>query len=192
MIDTQEMRREVPPTVLALVAIAGQDVATAEMDSLTRQAIECKQADDSRDLNLEINGSDPIVVGLFQFGTQFAHFAPGFKGIGAELVVFEMNDLSQLAAKQCKSPANIDDMDGHVEAIEDQNAARQGAGGGGRGGRLGNRTPVPRAMHPGRVRFGCLKALHDQPPMLCQSFHCSRFFRACQLRPKRFVGGNFL
>ena len=150
-----------------------------------------EQADDARNLDLEIDGADPIVFGLFDFGTQFAHLAPRIERIGGELAVFEMNHFGQFAAKQGKSAAHVDDVDGHVEPIEHQDAARQSAAGGGEGGGGATDAPASRAMHPGSVRIGFLKALHVQPPMLCQSSHCSRFSGSIPTRAtEKFIGGE--
>jgi hypothetical protein len=74
-------------------------------------------------LYLEIDGANPIVVRLFLFGAQFAHFTPRIERIDGEFAFFEMDDFGQFAAKEPKSPAYIDYVNGHVEPIEHQNAA---------------------------------------------------------------------
>jgi hypothetical protein len=79
-------------------------------------------------------------------------------------------------------------VDGHVEPIEHQDATGQGADGGGRGGVLDNNAPASRAMHPRRVRIGCLKPLHVPPPELCQSPYCSRFFWRIPARTAKIQG----
>ena len=138
------MGRKMPPAVLAFVPIAGQDVATAQMDPLFGQSIEPKQADHAGNLDFEVDRPNPIVFGLFRFGTQFAHLSPRIERIGGEFAVFEMNNLGQFAAKKRKCPTNVDDMDRHVEPVEHQDAARQGAAGGGGEGGEANGQRVPR------------------------------------------------
>jgi hypothetical protein len=171
------MCREMPAAVLAFVAVAGQDVAAAQVDPLPREPIKAKQPDDARDLDFEVDRPNPIVFGFFQFGTQFAHFSPRIERVGGEFAVFKVNDLGQFAAKQGKRPPHVHHMDGHVEPVEHQDAARQCAAGGVRQRRRVSNAPTPRDMPSGTAHIGCLKALHVPPPMLCPSLYCSRFSR---------------
>jgi hypothetical protein len=186
MIDAQQMRRKMSAAVLAHMPIAGQNIAAAQVNTLFGQAIEREQTNDARHLYFEIDGTNPIVVGMFRFGTQFAHFSPRVERIGGELAVFEVNNLGQFAAKQGKSTPHIHDVDRHEKPVEHEHAARQCTDGGWRGGWRGNNTPASRAMHPGTVRIGCRQALHVQPPMLCQSLYCSLFSDPCQRRGNIF------
>jgi hypothetical protein len=190
MIDAQQMGWKTPTTVLAFMAVARQHVATAKMNFLLRQPIEREQANDAGDLNLEVYCFDPIVFGSFDFGTQFAHFAPRDEGIRGEPALLHRNHLGQLAAEQPKGPPYVHHVDRHVEPIEHQNAAREcAAGGGGGGGSVrGNNAPASRVMHPRGVNVGCMKALHVPPPELCQSRHCSQFSGRIPARTMKFRG----
>jgi len=182
MVDTQKMRGKSPTAVLAFVAVARQDVAAAEMHFLPGEAIKCKQANHTRHLDLEVDGFDPIVFGLFDFGTQFAYVAPGIEGVVGELALLHSDDFGQFAAKESERPPHVHDMDGHVEPVENQHAARESAAGGERrGGVFDNSAPASRVMHPGTMRrIGCMKALHLPPPELCQRLIVADFFAAHQ------------
>jgi hypothetical protein len=111
-----------PAAILAHVAVACQHVATIQVDPLFWQPIEPEQTNDSRDLNLEVDRANPIVVGFLEFGAQFAHLAPGLKRISSELPFFKMNNLGQLATEQAKSPPHVHHVNGHIQPIEHQHA----------------------------------------------------------------------
>ncbi len=188
MVDAQQMRWKTSTAVLAFVSVTRQHVAAAQVDFLLGQPIECEQANHTGNLDLEVDRSDPVVFGLFDFGTQFAHFAPGIEGIRGELPLLHRDHLGQLAAEQPKSPPHVYDVDRHVEPIEHKNAAGERAAGGGRGGMRGNSAPASRAVYPRRVSLGCVKPLHVPPPELCQSCYCSRFFWRIPARTARNRG----
>jgi len=52
---------------------------------LLRQTVECQQANHAGHLYLEVDRFDPIVFGLFGFGTQFAHLPPRIERYVANL-----------------------------------------------------------------------------------------------------------
>ena len=58
------MDGKVPAAILALMAVASQNIATIQMDALLGQAIVTQQADHAGNLDLEIDRADPIFVGL--------------------------------------------------------------------------------------------------------------------------------
>ncbi len=66
------MDGKMPAAVLALMAVASQDIAAIQMDSLLRQAIVTQQADYAGNLDLEIHRADPIFVGLLEMETFLA------------------------------------------------------------------------------------------------------------------------
>ena len=94
------------------------------MQFLFWQPIEIKQPDDARHLDFKVDRAEPIFVGLFFFGPQYAEFTPQFKGIGGKLAFLEMDDFGQLAAKQAEGSPHVDDVNGHVKPIQHENAAR--------------------------------------------------------------------
>ena len=137
-----KMRWKTPTAVLAFVAVARQHVAAAQVHFLLGQTIECEQANHTGYLDLEVDRSDPIVFRLFDFGTQFAHLAPGVEGIRGELALLHRNYLGQLAAEEPKSPPHVHNVDRHVEPIEHENATESALPGEGEG--VCGATTLPR------------------------------------------------
>ena len=145
------MDGEMAAAVLALVAVAGQDIAAIQVDALLGQAIITQQPDHARNLDLEIDRADPVFVGLFEMGPFLAGFQPRLEGIvGESPFVPRMNDLGQLPAKQGEGPADAYDMDGHIEPIEHKDAGVERTGGvRGKGIRRPGRLPAERgSLHP--------------------------------------------
>src|SRR5262249_52619540 len=48
--------------ILAAVAVAGEDVPAVELDLLAREPVVAQEPDDARDLDLEVDGADEIVL----------------------------------------------------------------------------------------------------------------------------------
>jgi hypothetical protein len=121
VIQAQLMRGIVPAAVLTRMFIPRQYVTPIKMQMLLRQAIEPQQPDHPRHLNLKSNRANPIFVGLFIIGAQFAYFLPGLEGIIGKLAFLQMNYFGHLAVQQAESTANIYNMHCHIKAIENQN-----------------------------------------------------------------------
>jgi hypothetical protein len=159
------MRGKMATAILAQMTIARQDISPVQVEFLLGQAIKRKEPNDTRHLDLEVDRADPIFVGLFVFGTQFAHLSPGFERVGGKLPFFEMDHLGQLATKQPDGAFHIDDVDGHIEPIEHQYATRQSAPWGGWSGSMDNKTLPTRAFRSRPIRIGSLNCLHVQTPL---------------------------
>ena len=121
-----------PAAILAGMFVPGEDGAAVEVQMLLGNAVEIQQPNHAGSENLEIDAANPIFVRLFAIDVQFAEFEPGFEGIVREPAFFEMDDFGQIAIEQAESPADIDDMHRHVQAVQDQNAGAECYVGGGR------------------------------------------------------------
>ena len=72
MIKAQLMNGKVPAAILALMAVASQDIATIQMHALFRQAIITQQPDHAGNLDLEIDRANPVFVGLLEMDSFLA------------------------------------------------------------------------------------------------------------------------
>src|SRR5262249_36729065 len=107
VIETQFRGRVLLAAVLALVIVAGKDIAPVELYRLLRQLVVAEQANDPRRLNLAIDGSNPVVVFLAEVTSAvFAHLAPGGEVVGREVTVLQVHHLGQVLAQQRKGTAN--------------------------------------------------------------------------------------
>jgi hypothetical protein len=123
MIKAQLMDGEVPAAILALMAVASQDIATIQMDPLPGQAIVTQQPNHAGNLDLEIDRADPIFMGLLEMGPMLAGLQPRIEGVVRERsFVAGMDDLGQFPAQQGKSPADTDHMNRHIKPVEHQDA----------------------------------------------------------------------
>src|SRR5437870_2546578 len=78
VVQAQFRSRELPAAVLALVVVAGEDVAPVELHRLLGQLLVADQADDARHLDLAVDRADPVVVLLAEVaGPVLADLAPG-------------------------------------------------------------------------------------------------------------------
>lgn len=164
MVDAQQLSSKSPAAVLADVAVAGHHVAAVEMKFLFWQPIITKQADHPGNLNLKVYRPDPIVFRQFLFGAQFTHLPPGVERIGSEFTVVEVDYFGHFTAEESERASHVHHVDGHVESIENQNAASQRAAGGERWGTSRNDATTSRTMCPRTMRNGCLKTLHERIP----------------------------
>ena len=124
MVDAQLVGGKMVPAILANMSIAGKHIAASQMQFLLGEPVERQQTDDPWNLHLKIDGANPVVAGLLGVSAEFADFPPRFKGIGVEFSLLQVNHLGQFAAQKTEGAADIDDVDGHVETIEHQHAAR--------------------------------------------------------------------
>ncbi len=131
VVNAEQRCRKMPAAVLAQMVITRQYVTPIQMQFLLGQLIESQQSNDPGHLNDKIDRSDPVIVRLPGIGSQLAHLTPRIERVGREFPFFKMNHLGQFAAKQCKSPTNIDHVDRHIQTIQHKHAARQSAAGGG-------------------------------------------------------------
>ena len=58
-------------------------------------------------------------------GPVFADLAPGVEVVGGVLAIFQADDLGQVLAQEAERPAHRDDVDGHEELVENQDAGIQ-------------------------------------------------------------------
>ena len=113
------MDGKVAAAILALMAVAGQNVAAIQMHALLGQAIITQEADHSGNLDLEIDGTDPIFVRLLEMGPLPTGLQPSLEGVIAKNpFLARMNDFRQFPAQQGKRPADTYHMYGHVKPIE--------------------------------------------------------------------------
>ena len=126
VVERQIGGRHLLAAILAAAAVAGVDVAAVELHILPGELVITQQADDPRDRDLESHGVDPVDAAS---GSKLALSCESSRqpsklkfcqllwprGVG-----LDMHDLSQLAAEQRESPADIDDADGLIKLIEHQ------------------------------------------------------------------------
>ena len=116
--------------ILAAIGVARVDVAAVKFDVLAGKLVVAEQADDARDGDLEADGVDPVVLIRLKLGLELADFAPALEveilpftlagGVG-----FDVDDLSHLAAEHGEGPADVDDSNGLIEAVEHQDIGAQ-------------------------------------------------------------------
>src|SRR5205823_2357120 len=123
VIQAQLGGRELAAAVLALVVVAGEDVPPVELHGLLRQLVVIDEADDARHLNLARRRAHPVVVLFAEVaGAVLAQLAPRLEIVGGELAVLEADHLGQVLAQQTKGPAHGDDVHGHEQLVQDQDA----------------------------------------------------------------------
>ena len=99
VIKAQLVDGKVPAAILALVAVASQDIATIQMDALLRQAIVTQQPDHAGNLDLEIDRADPVFVRLLEMDPFPAGLQPRLEGVvGERPFLPRMNDFCQFPA----------------------------------------------------------------------------------------------
>src|SRR5690606_38115392 len=97
MVDAQLAGYEMLPAVLTTVAIASKQVATVKADPLLGNTVVVQQSQDPRDLNLEVNASDPVFVWFLVICPQFANLAPRLEVVICVLTIFNVNNFGQFA-----------------------------------------------------------------------------------------------
>ena len=55
-------------------------------------------------------------------GPVLAQLTPGLEVVGGELAVFQADDLGQILAQQAERPPDGDDVHGHEQLVQDQDA----------------------------------------------------------------------
>lgn len=127
VVQAQLARRKLLPAILALVVIAGEDVASVKLDGLFRQLVVTEQSDHPRGLNLGRRRTHPIVLLLAEVRCpEGAQFCPCLKVIGVELTILKVNNLGQLLAQQAERSADGDDVHGYERLVQYQHARVQG------------------------------------------------------------------
>jgi hypothetical protein len=122
VIEAQLARREPLAAILAVISVAGKNVATIEPHTLLRHAVVMQQSQDTRNLNFEVDASHPILVRFLVLRVKLANLAPRFKVVIRPLVALDMNYFGQPAEKKNECPAHVDHVDRYVLTVEQQNA----------------------------------------------------------------------
>jgi len=115
-------------TVLATVTIACEEVSAVESKRVLGDAIVVEQPYYSRHLYTEIDGADPVLVGQSTefFGPQIADEQPRFEVVVGVVAFVQIDDFSQCLVEQREGAAHINDVDGHVTAVENKHTCHQG------------------------------------------------------------------
>jgi len=103
--------------VLAVIAVAGKDVAAIEPHSLLGHAIVVQQANHARHLDFKIDALNPILIGRLKLGLEVADLAPRFEIVVSPLAVFDVDDFRQPAKQENERTPDIDHVDRHVLPI---------------------------------------------------------------------------
>jgi hypothetical protein len=126
VIEAEFARRTSFAAVLATVSISRENVTTIELNSLSRDSIEGQQTNDSRDLHLEVNGSDKFVVRTSEPRFCLGDFPPAFEIEGEVLALVDCNHLREVLEQEAERSTHRDDLDCHVKSVEDQDTTVEG------------------------------------------------------------------
>ena len=125
VVEAQFAGGEPLAAVLAVIAVAGEDVAAIEPHALLRHAIVVQQPQHARHLDLKVHAANPVLVRLLELRLQLADFAPRFEIVIGPLAVFDVNHFGQPAEQQHKRPTHVDHVNRNVLTIEQKNAGIQ-------------------------------------------------------------------
>lgn len=78
-------------TVLARVAVTGEEVPTVELDFLPGQFGIGQHADDARHSQVKTNRTNPVVLGWFKLSLEGAKLGPIFKIVRYITTIFDVN-----------------------------------------------------------------------------------------------------
>jgi len=99
MVEAEFVGGELAAAILALIVVAGEDVASVELDRLPRQPIVEQQSNDARDLDFTARRAHPVVFLFAKVpSTVLAHFAPGLEIVRDELTVLEVDHFGKIFA----------------------------------------------------------------------------------------------
>ena len=132
MVDRKVVGREDPPAVLALVAVACEQVAAIELHSLLGQAVVPQQPDDLGHGDVHPDRLDPVVPLGFELTLQLADLDPALEVVvdvlaAARAVGVEINvdDFRDVASEQTEGTLGRHDPHRGVPAVEHQHLAVQ-------------------------------------------------------------------
>ena len=111
--------------VLADVFVAGEDVATVELNFVSRQAVVKQQPDYARHGDMEMYRRNPIVPVRLEVTSQLAELAPAVKIVIRISALLERNNLGEIAEQQGKGTPDTDYADRHVMPVKHKNVAVQ-------------------------------------------------------------------
>src|ERR1043165_6945756 len=120
VVDREVRGREVLAAVLALVAVAGEEVAAVELHGLGRQLLVAEEADDAGHGDIQPDGLDPVVPLALVLLLERGDFLPGEEVVVVVLAIIDVDDLGQVLGEHDERPACRDDADGHVQLVEDE------------------------------------------------------------------------
>ncbi len=132
VVQAQFARGKPLAAVLAVVAVAGENVAAIQPHALLRHAIVVQQPQHPRHLDFKVHAANPVLVRLLELRLQLADFPPRFEVVIGPLVALDVDHLGQPAEQQHERPPHVDDVDRNVLTIEQQNAGTQSCTGSGR------------------------------------------------------------
>ena len=124
MIEAKLAERFSGAAVLASMPIPGKQISTVESQRVLGNPVEPKKSNDARHLNLEIDRAYPVFpVELWQLiGAKVTYQQPRFKIVIGVVAIFEVDDLSHFSIDESEGTPYIDDMDGHIGPIQNENA----------------------------------------------------------------------
>ncbi len=124
MVKAQVGGAEFPAAVLAEISIACVDVSSVEGHGLSGKAIVGQDANDSRNSNLETDGTNPFMVSGAKVLSKAAQFGPIFEVVGGVPTVFGVNNLRHgvvvlvLLEEKRKCPSGRDHSHRRVVCVE--------------------------------------------------------------------------
>ena len=117
---------EVLAAVLAEVAVSCEEVSSVEFDGCCWEFVVAVETDDARYGDVEADGAYPVVFFWLELSSCLAEFCPCCEVVVCVRAVVDADDLCELLAEEREGPAGVDDADGDVEAVEDQDLAGEG------------------------------------------------------------------
>ena len=124
VVQAQLMHAQSASTVLTTVLVPQEDIPAIEFHRVSGQAIVAQQPHDARDLDLEVDGADPIAIKghVPQLATEKASFQPVVEVIRLENTTFHRDDFGRPFVQEAERAGHGEYVDRHVVAIQRQHA----------------------------------------------------------------------
>lgn len=110
------------PAVLTTVAVASEEIAPVQSQSGTVLLIKANEPHDSWHLDVEMDGSNPIVVIASVLGAKLPQLTPRFEVVVAELPIFDVDDFGSFTIQEDERPARRDNTHCHVVPVQYEDA----------------------------------------------------------------------
>jgi len=128
MVNAQFRHGKTLPAVLALVAVAGEQVASIQRHPELRRSCTAHQANDARRSNAVCRRTNPVVIATLILPLQLGDFQPGLDIKDFISTLIHRDHLGDRAKEQDESSSDRDHTSGHPGAIQDKDRFVKTAG----------------------------------------------------------------